>query len=224
MPAMKPGLFLLLSIVFFAGCKEAGRPYLPVAFTLNKADKEKGKTLVYIDRSTNKYHYNDLFYIKKGNRKYLVRRWWDEEGVYDSALQSATHTLETYSTYLNDGVLNKGEILLDTIIDNGKKFGKSRFYLRHKGDSFQYDLSSVMEFVKDTVFTWQGKILPTIELTILSEYFLKEGATGKSKPYYSLETWSYYAKGIGLVRTREHDRELNTYSTTDLVEIKDLIR
>jgi hypothetical protein len=221
---MKPSIFFLLPFVFFARCKSnnSGRPHLPEEYTLNKADKEKGKTMVYLNRSSNESHYKDLFYIKKDNRQYLVQREHDGNKATDSMIYSPTHMVEMYSAVLGDSLMRPVEILLDTIIDNGKKLGKNKALFRMTNDSTQMDISAEVEYLKDTVFTWQEKTLPTLALKAHYEFFVKELATGRSMPV-TVDYHSYYAKGIGLVRTIVFDQRNNSFPV-DLVEIRDLVR
>jgi hypothetical protein len=221
---MKNISFFLASLVFFAGCKPKGLPgpYLPVEYTLDEADKQKGKTMVYIDRSSNQYEYTDLFYIQKNNRQYLVDRERDSSGVTDSTIYYPTRMMETYSTLLEDSLLRRLEILKDTILNNGKKLGKYVGSFRTTNDLNQIDISVEQEYLKDTVFTWNAKSLPTLVLKTHYDFIIKHLPTGRSMST-GVDSHIYFAKGIGHVKTVIIKEEKNV-GAIDLVEIRDLQR
>lgn len=115
----------------------------------------------------------------------------------------------------------KGQILLDTIVDNGKKLGKLLTKIRFANESTVIIIRAEEEFEKDTVFTWQQKQLPT--LVVKSQFFGEIKWKNGKDTSFTVQIWTFLAKGAGGVRSRILNEKENKLVDFDVVEIKDRV-
>src|SRR5262245_3909807 len=119
---MKVYIFLFLSLVSIC-CSTNKKRFLLIdpEYTISEKDKNKGKTLVYLDKQSGEHRYRDNYYQKRDGKAFLVTKFYNEDEVSDSAIELNGKPYEVYSSVFGDKKLIKAEILKDTVIDNQRK-------------------------------------------------------------------------------------------------------
>jgi hypothetical protein len=206
----------------------------------------KGKTFVYRPAGTKDADmYKDIQLIDDNENQYLVSKLRTDFINFDFSKSTLDGALAENYTYISlaplpqflppfsapDGYLTlqydsfspiKGEILEDTVFDTGKKIkNRSTKIVYIQRDSvLTYDDEE--EYLKDTIFTWQGKTYDCIVTAIKrTTEFSSKAYPSKKHTLYESGTY-YFAKGIGLVRYTNQRND--KFEVVELVEINEYSR
>ncbi len=199
-----------------------------------------GKTFVYSKvGAKDETVFQDLKLITESGVQYRIEKLYTSSSNYDSSKYNIENKLlESFTFILSDISDNKylshppkfknfhtqnyfpvrGELKENTYTENGKIFSRKTSVIYTKGDS-SLTSHDTEEYLKDTVFTWQGKQLDCIVSTRkrISEFSTKTNPLA----LYTIEDIGVYysAKGVGVVRYT--NKRNNVFGIMDLVEIKD---
>ena len=216
-------LVLFISISFFS-CNSVrdSAIFLPEKYFLPEDQINSGKTFIYLDRSIGETSYIDYYFGDNNGRRVLVQKAYLLKGTNDSQIYFHRRLIESYSNIFNTTRLTKANIFRDTIIENGKRLGKHILSVSFESDSTIWKIISESEFMKDTIFTWKGKSLPTLVINTTYNTTIQNKFDRNENMNFKIEFNTYEAEKIGSVR-------LNVLTTTehkpkiiDLIEIKDL--
>jgi len=210
-------LFGFIPILF--SCSSSNKKsFIPKEYEYPDDSLLKGKTFVYQDIQTGykTYTYYRVQYNLKD--KWLLSVQYTNKKVYDSTFYLNDKMIETYSSPYANGNLLKCEIIQDTLLQNGTKFGESLTTTILKEDSNSVMSSSVSEYLKDTTIAWRNQIIPCFVTTqrCKDEYKNSKDSTTHILLYTQN---GYYGKGVGLIKyiVYFHDR----VNTIELKDIKD---
>lgn len=217
-------IYLLLIIISYYSCTTSReiRHFIPTEYFFPESLIGSGKTFIFIDQSNGDSSFHDLYHYKKDNETYLIRTTYSMNGRSDSLIYSNYKLLEIYSHFFSQTKATKASILSDTIIDDGSRLGKNILKLSYQSDSLEWSIRSESEFVKDTVFQWQGSSLPTI--VIKTTYFstLKNKFNNHIQTNFELVFFTYEASKTGTVKIKIPKTVSNKSKDINLVRIEDM--
>jgi hypothetical protein len=212
---------ILFLIIFLSACMSLKdkHPFIPLEYSLSEEEKVKGKTLIYEDKVTGERSYTDVFYKISGGKNLLILRAYTDSLISDSTVELDHKLYESYSGFFNHR-LNKAQIFLDTIIENGKKLGKYKLGVILKTDSAEITVRSEFEYIKDTSFVWKRKEVPALVIQAKYNFTLKDQDTDRPVNFI-IEYLTYEAKGIGTIRMKVYNIKEQRTKNIDLIEIRD---
>lgn len=212
-------IILFVFIMNLFSCSSSNKKsFIPKEYDYPDDSLLIGKTFVYQDIQTGEktYTYYRIQYNSKD--KWLLSVQYTNNKVYDSTFYLNDKMIETYSSPYANGALLKCEIIQDTVIQNGTKFGQSLTTTILRKDSSSVISTSVSEYLKDTTIAWRNQLIPCFVTTqwCKDEYKNSNDSTTDILLYSQN---GYYAKGIGLIKYTVyfHDR----VNTIELKDIKD---
>lgn len=210
-------LFSLIPLLF--GCNSSNKKsFIPKEFDYPDDSLLKGKTFIYQDIQTGEKTYTYYRIQYNLQNKWFLSVQYTNDKVYDSTFYLNDKMVETYSSPYQNGSLIKCEIIQDTLLQNGTKFGQSSITTVLKQDSSSVISLLVSEYLKDTTITWHSQVIPCVVTTqsCKDEYRNSKDSTTDILLYSQK---GYYGKGIGLIRYTVyfHDR----INTIELKDIKD---
>jgi len=211
---------LLLSILCLA-CKTSkiDHSFIPVEFYFPADQIGEGKTFTYVDESSGDKTYLDYYHGYENNKKYLIQKAYSLQGTNDSLIYLDYQLIETYSYMFSDKEPTKGDIQQDTVIENGKKLGKNIRKVAFQTDSTLLTIISESEYVKDTIFSWKGTLLPTLVIKTTYNSSIKSKLHSEPPTDFRIEFLTYEAKGTGTIRIRMLTTQDKRVKNIDLIKI-----
>lgn len=220
-----PLLIILLALISCESTKKK-TGFLPKEYSYPIEQIGNGKTLVYRKvGATNQTSFKDLQLITEPGGQFLLSKQYSADAKFDSSKTTIDNKLiETFTFLLSDTTDNKqlpikGEIKEDKVIDNGTKFGQSVYKIVYTGNENVVTISSVEEYLKDTILTWQDEQLDCIVTSMKSKIEFSNTTNPFAKQEIEYKGDSYFAKGIGLIRYTSQTK--NDFSIWELIESKD---
>jgi hypothetical protein len=211
---------LILFILGFNKCKTK-QPHLFLPQEYNLPDIKPGTdvTYIYLDRVDGDSSYTDIFRFVKNKSDYFMTRSYSLKGTTDSLIYVKGRVIESYQFLFSKLIATKAEILRDTIMDNGLKYGKWILDERFNSDSLIDEFHGVSHYVKDTMIMWNTKSIPTIEIKSTLQLAIKSKFVTQIHQEFEISMLSYHAKGIGIVKWKILMPNHST-KDVDLVEIR----
>lgn len=151
-------------------------------------------------------------------KKYFYTSTYVAGQVVDSSVYTNSTLVEIYS--FENGKMVKGHIQEDTIIDNGKRYGRHIRTLVFKQNSSIITSRLEEEYDKDVNIDWQGKVTACILTKAHGLEVNQNNNFTFLKKERKTEHLFYYAKGLGLIKII--NIEGNNTNTIVLKEIKRL--
>src|SRR5688572_4085705 len=90
--------------------------FIPLEYELSEEDKEIGKVLVYLDKTSGEYSYCEVFSLKKDGINYVIQKSYHSPDAMDSILVLNGKIAEYYSHILGGRTPVKAVILKDTVL------------------------------------------------------------------------------------------------------------
>ncbi|MGE0637647.1 MAG: hypothetical protein AB7G44_15885 [Bacteroidia bacterium] len=200
----------------------------------------KGKTLVYKRvGEKNADIFEDVHLISELGKQYLISKFYASSMNYDSSKYDINGKLIESYTFMLSGISDnvylshppiiqnfhvqnyfpvKGVILQDTLIDTEKKLKKHIRQIVYLKNDTSITFKDEVEYLKDTVITWQGKQYDCIVTT--GKRIIEHANKDYTMHYTNESGVSYFAKGIGIIRYTRNTHN-NSVKIIELVEIKD---
>lgn len=216
-------VYAFLISIYFLSCtvNNSGTSFLPLEYRFPEIKTGEKKTYVYVDKSNGDSSFYDYYHPIKNGQVYFIVKTYNARGISDSSVYLNGKLLESYAHLFDNEILTKGVILQDTVIKNGKRLGKHILETRFSSGSLVNFFRAEYEFVKDTVFTWQNTILPTLVIKSAMSLTIKSNVTSNVQSEHRISFVSYQAKGIGTIRITFLQTAENKSKTIDLLQIID---
>jgi hypothetical protein len=210
-------IFGLISLLYSCGSSDK-KSFIPKEYDYPDDSLLKGKTFVYQDIQTGEKAYTYYLVQYHLKDKWFLSLQYTNNKVYDSTIYLNDKMIETYSSPYPNGNLLKCEIIQDTLLQNGTRFGRSLKTTVLRKDSNSVISSFVSEFLKDTIIAWRNQNIPCIVTTQKCKDEYKNGKDSTTDTLLYSQN-GYYGKGIGLIRYTVyfHDR----VTTIELKDIKE---
>jgi hypothetical protein len=196
--------FLVFLLILVAACSTITKSnvFVPIEYTFPEGQIASGKTFVQVDQATGDTSFEDRYHFVKNNREYLIQKFYSAQGTSDSTLYLDSKLAESYSYVFSKTVASRALILLDTIINNGKKLGKDILKVEYKSDSTILSIRSESEFIKDTTVRWRKVFLPTLVIRTTIYSSLKSRFYPSIKTDFKIDYLMYEAKNTGTVKIK----------------------
>jgi hypothetical protein len=213
---------ILLIFAFICACnlKKKNTPFIPLEYLFPESEIGAGKTFIYVDQSTGDSIFHNLSHYQTKGQTYLILTAYSPKERFDSLVYRDNKLLESYSYMFSKTEATRAVILLDTIIDNGRRLGKNILKVEFHVDSTVLAVRSESEFVKDTIFAWQGVSLPSLVIKTIYYTTLKGRNDNFPLTNFQIEFLTYQAKKTGAVRIKILKTKDNQTKYIDLKEIR----
>jgi hypothetical protein len=189
--------------------------FVPKEYLYPEDSLLKGKLFVMANEGDGLLNYSEKKVSITALGRVLMERRYGGNSV-DSTIYLNNRMIETYSN-LYDHRLLKGEIIHDTLIQDGTRFGEDFQETIYHTSKSDVDISSHSHFLKDTIIGWNQLKLECF--VVVGEHEIK------NKPHndpaaikaFTLFNTTYFAKGIGLIRfTTEFNSEMAAFNLKEI--------
>lgn len=174
--------------------------FIPKEYQFPEDSLVKGKTFIYEEAGTNEKSLTDMKMDIIGDKRYLISRQYSSDNLFDSVITVEDKIKEIYSFSFDDGKPLKGLMAQDTIVKNGSKLGVRTKRTIFKANDYTSDNISKLEYLKDTVFTWQNKKVGCIVMRATSTTQLISNADSSASQELTSYHNLYFGKNIGLLK------------------------
>lgn len=213
-----PALFFVL----FISCANKPLPkhVVPDDFNLLDSQIGSGKIMVYLNAAINDTSYIKLFHKDIDKKVVLVQCAYSNNSMSDSAILVSGKIIDYYLNVQNDGSLWKADSLSNRTVLNpkGKPVELSGF--RCKKGSLYASTNTETWILKDTLFTWQGKLLPTLVTKSIIETRSNFLSTPTGDHNFKIEVISYFGKNTGCIKRMLTAGWMKTPVVSDLINVQ----
>src|SRR5438309_4610220 len=212
----------VLSLLFLFACakKSESKLFLPIEYEFPEMKAGESKTYVYVDRDSPDSTFCNYDVYSKDGHNLLIASFYSGKITEDSLLYLDGRLEEAYASFFNKVNLGKADILTDTVVETGRRYGKQILEENFSSDSLINFVRHESEFMKDTVFVWKGVRYPTIVTKTTASLRIKSKILPKLRNDFEVQYLIYQGEHIGALRITFLNMKDNKTKTLDLVEIR----
>ena len=194
--------------------------FIPSEYMFPDEEIGNGKTFIYVDSSNSEEHSQDHYFGYNNGQKCRIVRAYSSTGTNDSTIYINHKLVESYSRFFYRDELTRAAILQDTIVQNGKRLGKNILIVKFESESRLLTIRTQSEFLKDTIFNWKGRMLPTIAIQTTYNSTMHWKSEKEVDTSFKIEIITYEAKRTGTVRIRVLTTKENRPKNLDLIAVQ----